>query len=253
MATRSWLAKAKSIHDLGAHFYVPKSKHSWVEEREDKAEDKWLERLQRPKPVAEKWLPFFGSRMHDSWVMGVERNADEVRVRLDCIHADIFAIGLAEVLVIDRIRRQWPVDLVFHQPHHLRAARHLPSGGLRFYDVRRLYSTGPQEGPQFLHDWFFDEDDRIQWISEIWNWESNSKESKSIYLMIDCERVSVVDRRAKVLASVFGPAVLSLWSDALAGVGADEERNDIWHLRGMEPYLRRRIAHHALKRADFHV
>lgn len=253
--SRSWLAEAKSVHDLGDDFYVPRSKAAYSWEREVAKEEKSLARRRGPVPVAEKWLPFFGSQMHDSWVVGVERTAKEVRVKLDSINADIFAIDLADILEVARVRRQWPVDFLFHDIHYMRCARYAPDASLKFYDSRLLRSAEPQRGPQFITDWFIQEHDRLQWIADIYvsEWPRRPNLSSSAFLMIDCERVSVVDRRLRALEEVFGPAVRPLWEDAIGGVDVGDEPYGCWSASTMESFLLRRLSHHGLMRSDFLV
>jgi len=214
-----------------------------------------LQRLRQPIPVAEKWRPYFGSRMHDSWVMGLERTPEAVRLTLDSINADIFAIGLADVLLVDRVRRQWPVDLLFHDPVYMRAARYKPDGGLTFFDTRQFKSVEPQKGLQFLNDWFFEEDGRLQWIAgiDVSEWRRRPNLSHSAFLMIDCKRVSAVDRCADALQKAFGKAVLPLWQDAITGIDVGDKPYGCWSMPTMESFLLRRLSHHGLKRADFDV
>jgi len=255
MPTNSWLAKAKSIHDLGNDFYVPKSKSAYSWELEIAREESTLARRKEPIPVPEKWLPYFGSRMHDSWVIEIRRTPTEVCVRLDSDAAYIFATGLSELLDVAAVARQWPVDLLFHDPHYMRAARYTPEASLRFYDTRLLRSAKPQTGPQFLNDWFYEEHNRLQWIAGIYveEWPKRPNLSSSAFLMIDCERLSVVDRRLKVLEEAFGPAVRPLWEDAVAGVDVGDKPYGCWSGSTMESFLLRRMSHHRIKRSNFLV
>src|ERR1700733_6717641 len=110
MAYRSWLAKAKSMHDIGMPPYLNKAGTPWNCERDDLAERKQKEFFERPVPVEEPHRQFFGSWMHDSGVMEIERTAQHFRVRLDCIHANDFIHNLIDVVGLPRIKAQWPVD-----------------------------------------------------------------------------------------------------------------------------------------------
>ena len=124
MRTSSWLAKAKAVHDLGHPVYLPKPGGAWEDARQERADMKWLEFIKRPVPVSEADAPFFGTRMHDSWVMGIARTPEEVTVRLDSINADIFVMDLCAELGLERVPSQWPVELICHEPVYVRAARH---------------------------------------------------------------------------------------------------------------------------------
>ncbi|MGV3617514.1 MAG: hypothetical protein ACO1SV_19485 [Fimbriimonas sp.] len=131
MRTRSWLAKAESIHDLGDFFYIPKSGQPWDEARDRAAESNWLRRLDQPSPVDPEFAPYLGSAMHDPWIVGIERTPHVVRVRLDSLDADISALGSADHLEFEPIPSRWPVDLLFHDPVYMWTARSDPTDALR--------------------------------------------------------------------------------------------------------------------------
>ena len=174
MPPQSWLAKAKSIHDLGNWFYLPKKGERWNEaideKRDDRTDANWVKKLQEPIPVADEFREYFGSKMHDSWVVAVERNDSQLVVHLDSIYGSIFARGLANFLGAPRAVMRWPVDLIAHDATLVRAARYDPKGNLRFSDLRKLKSDAPQSGDSFLADWFYQEDGRVQWIVDINAW-----------------------------------------------------------------------------------
>ncbi len=147
---RSWLAKAKSVHDLGRPIYIPKPGHTWDEEREERIQEKWRQLIGKPLPIGHEFREFFGTRMHDSWVIGIERTPSLLKVRLDSINADIFALNLTDELGIEIVPSQWPVELLLHDPVYVRAARHDPFGMLRFADLRLIKSDEPQKCPNFF-------------------------------------------------------------------------------------------------------
>ncbi len=251
---RSWLAKAKSIHDLGGHFYVPNASRPWNEKRDLLSERKSLERMRKPLPVEEAFRPFFGSRMHDSEVVAIERTPAVLRVTVDSIDADIFNYGLADLLDVPRQKGPWPVDLLLHDPRCVRAARYGPRGELRFADWERLLPRPEGRSLSFLYDWFHEDDGRLQWIAELSAWESHRAAlSDSVFLMVDCTCATAVDRRRETLVAAFGPAAGLLWDDAWAGVEANPSYPFIWGDDLMFDYLSHRLPARGLTTADFQV
>lgn len=252
MSTRSWLAKAKSVHDLGGHFYLPKAGETWEDARGARADDKWLERSRRSLPAAVEKPDYFGSRMHDSWVLGVRRSDAALRVTLDRDWTDAFAGSLASVLGVEPVDARWPVDLVLHEPTYVRAARYDPRGALRYADPCGFAAEERQGGDQFLYDWFFEEGGRLQWVADLWAYrEPRQRLSTSVYLMVDCARASAEDRCADALATAYGPPAGRLYGDAVGGGAGERIDFNVWDVALTEAYLRRRIAAHGLTRADF--
>lgn len=252
MPTRSWLAKADSIHDLGGHFYLPKPGETWDDAREERAEAKWLDRLKRPLPAGVESSKYFGSRMHDSWIMGVRRTDDALRVTLDRIWTYAFARSMARVLEIEPVDARWPVDLVLHDPTCVRAARYDPRGTLRYADPYG-FAAGERRGrDQFLYDWFFEEDGRLQWIADLWvPREPRQRLSASVYLMVDCARAGAEDRSAQALAGIYGVPAGRLYEDAVGDGGGERIDFDVWESPTTEDYIRRRMAAHGFAKADF--
>ncbi len=249
---RSWLAKAKSIHDLGGHFYVPNSAKPWNEKRDLLSERKRQEQYRRPIPVAEEFERFYGSRMHDSWPLEAERTPEVFRLTLNSIDGSYFADTLASHFDLEIGEIEMPVDLLLHNPSYVRAARYGIRGELRFEQWETIGEPVSQNvsGFQFLSDWFHEQEGRIQWIAEIWggrHWRS--KLSSSLFLMVDATHATAVDRRRSVLEKLFGPAAGQLWQDVLDGV--DQEGHPYIFAGGMEGFLTRRMRHYGIERADF--
>jgi hypothetical protein len=73
----------------------------------------------------------------------------------------VFADALCSLLGISQMEIQWPIDLLLHDPAYVRAARADLRGGLRYAEYRSIYSDKPEDGPQYLHDWFFEQDGRL--------------------------------------------------------------------------------------------
>lgn len=242
---KSWLAEAKSIHDLGSWYYLPKP-GVYDEKQDMRKEAKWLEQLRKPLPVEPQYVKFFGSRMHDSWVMGIERSPDVLRVRLDNCEADMYAFNLAGVLDMEPVPSQWPVDLLLHDPRYVRGVRHDPQGNLRFAEWENIRSCEPQKGDQFLHDWFFEQDGRLQWIADIWSWEQGrGKLSTSMWLLVDCARATAEDYRSPAIKRAYGPGGLTLWEHAHANF------KGLWGIYSMRDFLTEGIASFGLKPKDF--
>jgi hypothetical protein len=249
MSYRTWLKDVKSIHNLGPH-YLHKRHRPWDEDADARADAKWSKKLQEPIPVEPEFVEFFATRMHDSWVIGLERTDDQVTIRLNSIYADIFAWALAEVLEVDRVPSAWPVHLVLHDVVYMRSARHDPNGALRYANWRELRSTEFTRGDTFLYDWFFEQDGRIQWIAEFDARRLSLRSlSSSMYLMVDCARVSAVDLRREALGAAYGPMAAELWDQALLDSGTDM----IWGVRVMEKYLLDQFGLRGLSLADFSI
>ncbi len=205
---RSWLAKAKSVHDIGGLYYRPKRGEPWDYKRDARAEEKWSEAGIRPLPISQSDLPFFGSRLHDSPVCGYSRNNREFRLHLDNINAKNLARNLASVLGVPEVGYRFRTDLIFHVPQLVRGAKEGPNGELRFADLRFL------ENAELLYDWFYAQDGRLQWIAQMW--EHHPHKHRQIYLMVDCVRVSAADASPAAFEVLFGPPAAQLYAEALS-------------------------------------
>ena len=255
MPARSWLAEAKSLHDLGDHFYLPKAGTEWDDTRAERAEDKWLERLRRPFPQSVANPEFFGSRMHDSGVIGIERRKGVLRVRLDSIAASDFARILEDALDGPPAEGPWPVDLLLHDPTYVRAARADLRGGLRFDDLLR--EQGVQSGRNmprmsFLYDWFHEQNGRLQWIAQLWpHREHRASRSEDLYLMVDCAQATADDRCPEAFGRAYGPQGRKLYEEARANAFVPDEPFNLWNEAGLARSLPTRLAAHGLTRGDF--
>jgi len=242
--SRSWLAKAKSIHDLG-QFYVPNASKPWNEKRELLSERKWAEMRRKPIPVAEEFRSYFGGWMHDSRVMEVERTKAVFRMRVHCDIAVLFAESLARLLKVDDPEVDLPIDLLLHDPVYVRAARYDARGALRFkeWDSFGQYSERKIE---FITDWFHEQNGRIQWIVELWDWrETDSAMSTGSYLMVDACRATAVDHCGEAFDRTFGRPAGELWRDALLGLGGPAGWSEL------TPFLERRMSERGISRVDF--
>ncbi len=106
--------------------------------------------------------------------------------------------------------------------------------------------------PQFLYDWFIEQDGRIQWIAEIDSrGKRGGKLSSSVYLMVDCARVSAIDLRENAVRKAYGDAGAALWRDVTIGSEDCPPFKGIWGMGTMRDFLRERIRFHKFAEADF--
>jgi hypothetical protein len=252
MPRRSWLAKAKSIHDLGGHFYVPNPSRPWNDQRDALAERKWLAHFDKPLPVEEDDRPYFGSRLHDSHVLGIERVGGYLRLRLDSMNARNFARNLAAVLEVSRVETVYPVDLVLHDAAYVRAAREEIGGGLGYVDWERLGMGADETGVEFLYDWFFEQEGRLQWIAHLWVRHAHrTSRPNDVYLMVDCAKATADDRCPVAFAKQFGTPAALLYRDAVMGIDDRPIDFNVFDSSETENYIRRRIEAHGFRREDF--
>ncbi len=252
MPKRSWLAKANSVHDLGDHFYVPKSGEEWDDRRDGRAEAKWLERLRKPLPVADADRPYFGSAMHDATVLEIERKGGELRVRLDAIDARDLEREMISAFDLTPVETIWPIDLVMHDVQHVRAVREARGGGLRLAEWEGLGERPGGTPAEFLYDWFHEQDGRLQWIAQFWpHHEHRENCPNDVYLMVDGARATAEDRCPEAFERSYGRVARLLYEDARAGTDEHEIDFNVWDSAETAPYLRRRLAARSLTRADF--
>ena len=243
---RSWLAKARSVHDIGGQFYHPLGGEPWDERRDARAETRWQNAGVEPTPVAERDLPYYGCRMHDSTLLGIERTGSDLRVRLGSVHARDFARALANVLGVPPKPEIYPVTLVLHDVRYVRAAHADLRGGLRFVDWESLEET------EFLYDWFFEQGNRLQWIAQIWRGQQgHGYDWANVYLMVDCVRASAEDLSPDVFARLHGPPAAQIYRDAVAGIDERPIEFDVFDSAETEKYIRRRMAVHGSLQGEF--
>lgn len=254
MPQRSWLAKAKSIHDLGNHFYVPDASKPWDDKRDAEAEARWLERLRQPLPSAVETPDFYGSRMHDAGVMSVERTSEVFRLTVDDVETQLFSSALADLLEVPRRNGPWPIELRLYDPQYVRAARFDRRGGLRFESWERLTESRGERQIEFLYDWFHMDAGRLQWIADLYFFIGRGAAlSPNIYLMIDCARAGGIDRRREALVAAFGEPAGSLWDDLRGHVDVEPGGPRSWSGTSTRRYLLRRMHARGLTRSDFLV
>lgn len=233
MAYRSWLKDVRSIHDLGEHCHSLSFRKPEDEDRDVKYDEKWLARLRSDIPVAPEFQFAFGTRMHDSWIEWVKRTSGEFRIRVNNDLAQEFMGVVTDKLDIHvptvlntiygretkPITGDWlaPVDLVFHDPAYVNAVRTDASGHLKWAEWEDI---GPRRDrsmlDQFLYDWFFEQDERIQCIIQIWS-PMTGDGSSYLYLLMDCSKATAQDYRAQAISQTLSPLAAQVWTDMVSG------------------------------------
>lgn len=216
----SWLAKVKSIYDLGSWNSCSRD---WVREdfsidREERRARKFLEHLQKGMPVAEEFRPWFHNSLHDDWIVWHQRD-DDYRLYVACRWADDLHRTLLEQSGLAIGSSYFLSEIVCHKASHVRWSKCDQNGGLTFWrpnwernDFKSVNEPGDLKSRcDLLSDWFFTEDSRIQWIVK-----AHPIGADFTYGMVDCEAMSVVDHRERQLFSVWGEKVIPLWRSILA-------------------------------------
>ncbi len=256
MSYRSWLKDVTVIYDLGSHC-APRNplltEKDW--ERDDLMTERWIERLKRPIPVETAFQRFFGSGMHDSWVLSTERTPEQFRIRLDCHSADIFACALSRVLSLAQSKTEKVIELIAEDALLVRWLRMTPEG--KMLSCRHEWAqTSPEKLATtekfslgldtFMYDWFENQENRVQWIVMIRTETPKSRRLDSnLYILVDGERVYAEDHRLSGFIQDYGPSVQPVWEDAL------QSTEDIWYTDGMAQFISHRLAHHSLTASDF--
>jgi hypothetical protein len=211
---KSWLKDAKRVHDLGGSHPI-NSNLPWEEwDRKDTVNmDRWTRKLREPIPVAEPDRSFFGTRMHDSWLVGSQRTGSEYVLTLSCFFASIFAENLGSILGLRPEQIYWNftgpfrVNLCCHGVTYQRTASEETGGWLKYFRIPPHEYKSYNDGA-FLYDWFEQQDNRIQWIVEL-------NLGPAVYVLTDCSSLSATDLREVDLVRAFGPNVSEVWKDVL--------------------------------------
>jgi hypothetical protein len=243
MAYRSWLKDVRHISDLGEHLHaIPYDKLNG--DRAFARDDKWLEILKRPIPVDDEFKQYYGSRMHDSGLLGIERLGDELHVMLSCDFTYCFAEWLADWFEIELETNIWPLTLVLTDVVYMNCVRYMPAGELRWADWKKFRQfVDISDCDSFLHDWFHEQDQRYQWIAELWSLRSvRQKLSSSMFLMADCTGFCALDGRRKAIEKAFAPTVVPIWEDLWIGKSVKGEPVERWDwYNGIETCLSARM------------
>lgn len=241
----SWLKGAKRVHDLGGSHPISSNLPFEEWDRKDTVNtDRWMRKLKEPIPVAESDRPFFGSRMHDSWLVDSKRAGSEYVLTVSCFYASIFAENLASIIGLRPEHLYWNfsgpfrVNLCCHGVTYQRTATEGIDGWLKHFRIPPHEFKSYNDGT-FLYDWFEQQDDRIQWIVEL-------NLGPSVYVLTDCSAVSATDLREIDLVTAFGPKVRNVWNDVL-----EASKNADLHYFLVGEAIHKSMAAHGLSTQDF--
>ncbi len=225
MSYRSWLKDVKHVCDLGQHLFQTRWKDPNYDKREDLRDDRWLAAIRQETPVAPEFKQYFGSRMHDSWVIGVHRTNDQIRIELDSIEGNVFCTQYGLWLDVEFPEPQMPVELYCNEVCYARWARHDKDGWLKYAEPTfRKIDPSRTQSDSFGYDFFHEQAGRIQWIAIFRAWPGWKGGLRSdLYLMADCGSVTAVDRRSQTLDLHFGSRVALLWREFF-----NQTEFDVW-------------------------
>jgi len=218
MPQKSWLADVKTIYDLG----------QWcacrVDWDRDCVDEGYMDRKYKKLwahhalgcPVAPEFQRYFHSALHDDWVLGQRRDKD-FRLFVGCRWADDLHRMLCDKTEMELPPTYYIEEIVLHKCHYARWARSDQRGNLTFWQPpfheqtfeRVNAAPGLEPYEDFLTDWFFTEDNRLQWVLVV---DGRRSGNGYCYGMFDCESVSVVDHRERQMVATWGEAVRPLWN-----------------------------------------
>lgn len=216
MSYRSWLKDVKHVGDLGQQLVPLDWKRPDWDKRDAVQQEKWSALYKKPIPVAPEYARYFGCGLHDSWVAGHERDGNEFVLKMDSDHAHEFMIHLGLYVDLDLPTFTYPVDLLCHDVEFVRWARTDPLGYLKHsHPELRPLDEDRRCSDQLIHDWFFEQDGRLQWIVHLHSWLENPglKNQYTMFLMVDCASVSADDRCLDAITDNYGPKAGLLWKE----------------------------------------
>lgn len=183
----------------------------------------------KPLPVADDHKDLFGSAMHDSGIFSLELRHKELFLRLDNIEAQDFARVYSKHIGKEIADVPMPVELVCHDVDYVNAVRAKSLGHLVWTDWEALLKD-PVRQTEFLYDWFYEQDGRLQWIVTLYL-------RGFLYLMVDCSSASAIDRRRSTLVKLFDETAGQFWDQVLI-----EARNRyMWNDEILGEFLRDRM------------
>ncbi len=251
MSYRSWLQDAKTVNDLGSHPQLDYDAPNY-EVRERREQEKQSELWKRPVPVDPAYAQFFGTHMHDAYVLGHERDGAQLTVRLLCNYAIDFVSILADLLEVETVDGIWPVHLVCHDVKYVRWARSTREGYLRWAAPKWRDVSDLGRADTLLFDSFEEQDGRLQWIVEFHAPAGQTKElGSTLLLAVDCARVSAIDLRLPALIARFGPKIEPVWQAAMAKPTILNHGFRIWHHKDMFDAVDAELKARGFTAADF--
>ena len=226
MAKQTWLRKVKRIYDLGAWNMSPRDMDR--DEEFDVGLNRKLPKLcahhQNGMPVGEQFREHFHCGHHDDFIVGHHRDHD-YHLFLGCAWANDLQRQIREALEVKVPQSVFTVEIVCHDAQYVRWAESDRDGNLRFW---RPDWEGAQklEFATLARDWFFSEDGQVQWVVHVHNLFSR-KGGGDCFGMIDCERLTVVDHRERLLVETWGDAIVPYWRALMALPLHDRYRDHI--------------------------
>jgi hypothetical protein len=215
--SRSWLRDAKNVADLGAHCRALDWRKDGSWEREVQLGAIYRAKAAQPMPIDTKDIPFFTPvNIHDSYVVDATRTGDTFSLTLDSIWDHDFFHDLGLHLNQEFVTSVFSVQLVFEKVTCLRWMRHDNSGNLRFFQPKFKPLNAERSGIDTYHlSWFEQEEDRIQWLAMFHTFQPTQHRGfdSPLYLGVDCERATAIDRRPSIIEKHFGAETLSVWSN----------------------------------------
>jgi hypothetical protein len=201
VAYRSWLKDVKRLDDLATflHFF-PSNHREW--DRENALEDKMYEQINNaPIPVNSNIEIYFQGGLHDGYVFGVERVKDTISISIANFYLDQFVTLYDTETDVDREVDYSPVRLVFEGVNYANAVRPDPEGWLKWDD----WETWDSECDRFVRCWFHQQGGKVQWVGHFHkNGKGRTKQNSSLFILIDCERVTAKPETERALRKRLG-------------------------------------------------
>jgi hypothetical protein len=214
MAYRSWLKDVKRLDDLSKYFHFFPN-HNINFDREWELEKKMNAHLDTsPMPVEPGLEKYFQGVLHDGYVYGVERNGETVSISIANWEVEMLRRDIDAEMMVEREVGFSPVRLVFEGVNYANAVRPDPEGWLKWDDWEKWDS----ECDRFVRCWFHQQEDKIQWVGHFdKNGKGRTKQNSSLFILIDCERVTAKPESERALRKRLGDVCYDamLFLDAL--------------------------------------
>ncbi|MFM9872408.1 MAG: hypothetical protein ACKVQS_02955 [Fimbriimonadaceae bacterium] len=255
MSYRSWLKDVTHVNDIDPWHTSLDGFNDDFEKMNEARWEKLLEYWKRPLPIDPQYHRFFNSRLHDSQFYDFKRTQNKVVVSVNAIDADILAFEISDVHDIPQPKGSFLIDLTFHEVNYCTTLRSTPSLSLRYDNIATALPADADFHMTFKRDWFFNQNQNLQWVAQIMAWRSPTKKLDSyIYILVDCKKVSVIDRRLPALKKIFGPNIIPLWNDYLNRI--DFPESPAYYpqfVGGFYDYFERRLPAHGLTWEDLRM
>jgi len=201
MAYRSWLKDVKRLDDLSRYFHFFPS-HNQNGDHEWELEKKMNELLAAsPIPVDQGSEKYFQGALHDGYVYGVERDNETVSISIANWEVEMLRRDIDAEMMVEREVGFSPVRLAFEGVNYANAVRPDPEGWLKWDDWEKWDS----ECDNFSRCWFHQQDNKTQWVGHFHkNGNGRTKQNCSLFILIDCDRVTAKPESERALRKRFG-------------------------------------------------